>query len=901
MERMKRRFESDNMRRKANNSNNSSSGISSVNASSGNIRKWTAIYDYDANGDDELTLRIGQIVEVLSKDSKISGDEGWWTGKLGDKVGIFPANYVEPYNAGNSSSNRGSTIYEILLSDLKFEEVIGVGGFGKVYRGYYRNEEVAIKAARREPDDDKNDVRESVIQEAKLFWLLNHSNIVSLKGVCLEDPNYCIVLEYCSGGSLNRVLNGRRIPPDVLVDWAIQIAQGMDYLHTGTSITLIHRDLKSSNVLLNRPIINEDWYGKVLKITDFGLAREVYKTTRMSQAGTYAWMAPEVIKSSLFSKASDVWSYGVVLWELLTGESPYKGIDALAVAYGVAVNKLTLHIPSTCPFQFSSIMKACWDPDPHDRPSFAQIVFNLKTLSQSRFMETHRKSFHTLQENWKVEIEEMLEELKCKEKELRNREEELIKALNQQKMQEKFLRERERELAEREIEILERELHIIIQQQQQNKPVPKKRRGKFKKNRLTKILRYPSNTHLISMPSDFRHNITVQQEPSMVAKYPYIASSPDSPPPSPTVPRLRAYALQQTGSKGKTWGPSTLHQRERVNINQRVVFPEQNGHIKFSESAPNLGKTRIGMMLHNIAGADENADGDCNRNHTNGACSSSNECSKNRKKMDFAVYKIGTMLASIVLGVDIKPFHKNIPNDEYNEEYYAVNHTSPKHATYHGQTKHSVRPQLDLYNVDSTYSKEATSSTALLSDLNTYEPETDVGMYSNQTPTTRKSSSVSNESNDATIFSHPSTNYRTHRRTSSNTSSSSNINPSFDPDDYFIRYRGVSITPPLQQSHLNTPARRPTTLDLKATSNSVTTTPSSPDSSYGDSWNTTPSTASSQRSVRFCVTDAYKPSIKREYVNCPTLLDMPVEGQSQDGTVPLTALLCENIKNRSNF
>lgn len=109
--------------------------------------------------------------------------------------------------------------------------------------------------------------------------------------------------------------------------------------------------------MLSEPIENDDLQYKTLKITDFGLAREVYKTTRMSAAGTYAWMAPEVIKKSTFSKASDVWSYGVLLWELLTGETPYKGIDALAVAYGVAVNKLTLPIPSTCPQPWRCLME----------------------------------------------------------------------------------------------------------------------------------------------------------------------------------------------------------------------------------------------------------------------------------------------------------------------------------------------------------------------------------------------------------------------------------------------------------------------------------------------------------------------------------------------------------------
>lgn len=103
--------------------------------------------------------------------------------------------------------------------------------------------------------------------------------------------------------------------------------------------------------------MDKDYRSVTLKITDFGLAREVCGTTRMSMCGTYAWMAPEVIKHSMFSRASDIWSYGVVIWELLTGETPYKGIDALAVAYGVAVNKLTLPVPTTCPQPFAQLMQ----------------------------------------------------------------------------------------------------------------------------------------------------------------------------------------------------------------------------------------------------------------------------------------------------------------------------------------------------------------------------------------------------------------------------------------------------------------------------------------------------------------------------------------------------------------
>lgn len=216
---------------------------------------YTAIYDYSANGEDELSLRKGQVVEVLSKDAKISGDEGWWTGKIGDKVGIFPANFVDeddPINSTHMNSVIGDIQPEkINFNELELGEVIGVGGFGKVYRAIWNSHEVAVKAVRPDSEEDVSVTLVNVLKEAKLFGLLKHVNIVALEGVCLELPNLCLVLEYARGGSLNRVLAGRKIRPDVLVDWAIQIARGMLYLHSGAPISLIHRDLKSSNGKIN--------------------------------------------------------------------------------------------------------------------------------------------------------------------------------------------------------------------------------------------------------------------------------------------------------------------------------------------------------------------------------------------------------------------------------------------------------------------------------------------------------------------------------------------------------------------------------------------------------------------------------------------------------------------------
>ncbi|KAH9369356.1 hypothetical protein HPB48_018780 [Haemaphysalis longicornis] len=495
---------------------------------------WTAAYDYEASGDDELSLQRGQTVEVLSKDARISGDDGWWTGKIGDRA-------LEPRPR------------EIAFGELELEEVIGVGrlrqGLPRPVAGPGGGRQGRRARTRTE---DVEAAAQSVRQEGQLFWRLAHPNVGEPAGRVPRAAHLCLVL----------------------VDWAVQIARGMHYLHVEAS--LIHRDLKSSNVLLSEPYAERS--RKTLKITDFGLARQV-------------------IKASTFSRASDVWSYGVLLWELLTGETPYKGIDALAVAYGVAVNKLTLPIPSTCPAPFSRLMQACWSSDPHERPAFSAILLELDKITRSPFMSTPHESFHTLQEDWRHEIAHLFEEscecpyngrlqVRCREKELRCREEELHRAFVQQKLQEALLQQREQELAEREISLLERELNVMILAQQEHHapPTPRKRGGHFRKSRL-RLLRTGAQ---ISMPSDFRHNITVQHTPTHDFRSLRVPASPESPPASPSMPRLRAYALPPDGGlKGKTWGPSSVHQRERQSPRARKhLLVEANK--RWSRSAPNL-------------------------------------------------------------------------------------------------------------------------------------------------------------------------------------------------------------------------------------------------------------------------------------------------------------------------
>lgn len=528
---------------------------------------WTALYDYEAQGEDELTLRRGEIVVVLSTDSEVSGDVGWWTGKIGDKVGVFPKDFVtdeDPLQMNVSSAIGDIQPHEIEYNEMEIKEVIGSGGFCKVHRGYYDGEEVAIKIAHQTGEDDMQRMRENVLQEAKLFWALKHENIAALRGVCL-NTKLCLVMEYARGGSLNRILAGK-IPPDVLVNWAIQIARGMNYLHNEAPMSIIHRDLKSSNVLIYEAIEGNHLQQKTLKITDFGLAREMYNTQRMSAAGTYAWMPPEVISVSTYSKSSDVWSYGVLLWELITGETPYKGFDPLSVAYGVAVNTLTLPIPKTCPETWGALMKSCWQTDPHKRPGFKEILKQLESIACSKFTLTPQESFHYMQECWKKEIAEVLHDLREKEKELRNKEEQLLRVQNEQREKATLLKIQEQILREREMVLIEREL-VMMQ------PVPSKR--KPKKGKKNKPLQ-------ISLPTGFRHTITAVRDKA-------------EQPGSPSFSGLRIVALTD-GHKGKTWGPSTTHQRERSLLPSQLgggqpEWPAQTStHSSFSKSAPNLDK-----------------------------------------------------------------------------------------------------------------------------------------------------------------------------------------------------------------------------------------------------------------------------------------------------------------------
>ena len=221
------------------------------------LKKNYGIVIGDFNGlyGDELTIRVGEKIEIISKDTMVSRNIGWWTGRDDrGKIGIFPAACISVDSPSGSSAGAsekeasgGEYSLEIHSKDVDMKEIVGIGGFGKVYRAIYQGQEVAVKVAKTTTFDSLKAVQD-VISEAEKFAHLAHNNVCALVGVVLVK-DVCLVMEYAKGGALSELLHkkGVSLPVNVILDWALQIADGMNYLHNIAQPSLIHRDLKSSN------------------------------------------------------------------------------------------------------------------------------------------------------------------------------------------------------------------------------------------------------------------------------------------------------------------------------------------------------------------------------------------------------------------------------------------------------------------------------------------------------------------------------------------------------------------------------------------------------------------------------------------------------------------------------
>ncbi|WKX88707.1 hypothetical protein Q1695_008380 [Nippostrongylus brasiliensis] len=273
--------------------------------------------------------------------------------------------------------------WEIPFEAITGLEWLGAGSQGAVFKGCLNGQTVAVKKVKLKEETDIKHLRH-----------LNHPNIIKFIGVCTQAPCYCLVMEYCPNGQLGDILKSDRVIGwEEWCSWSRQIAEGMEYLHKNK---VIHRDLKSPNILFD-----EDG---VVKICDFGTSHQQKKqnSTVMSFCGTVSWMAPEVIKKQPCCEKVDVYSYGVVLWELVTREQPYKNINQMAIIYGVGSNNLSLPIPDSAPDGLKMLMRQCWSATPRNRPSFTQCLKYMDIL-YAEFKEMGSEEFFRRSAKWRAD------------------------------------------------------------------------------------------------------------------------------------------------------------------------------------------------------------------------------------------------------------------------------------------------------------------------------------------------------------------------------------------------------------------------------------------------------------------------------------------------------------------
>lgn len=257
------------------------------------------------------------------------------------------------------------------FKDFELQKKIGSGGYAEVYLGYQRSTGKVVAIKRLHSQQFNATAFENFRRELEIFAKLQHFAVLPFVGVCMKPP-YCIITEFMSGGCLFNRLHSESEQLDAtqLTIIALGVACGMEYIH---EMDMVHRDLKSLNILLDadcRPMI-----------CDFGMSRlrPSDDSIMTGSVGTTQWAAPEVLNSEKYCEKADVYSYGILLWELLTHDIPFRGLKNVQVALAVINQDSRPLIPQNCPPKLGKLIKICWDKDPNRRPDFKTIVGAFKT------------------------------------------------------------------------------------------------------------------------------------------------------------------------------------------------------------------------------------------------------------------------------------------------------------------------------------------------------------------------------------------------------------------------------------------------------------------------------------------------------------------------------------------
>ncbi|XP_014670463.1 PREDICTED: tyrosine-protein kinase Abl-like, partial [Priapulus caudatus] len=262
--------------------------------------------------------------------------------------------------------------WEIERTEFAMKQRLGGGQYGDVYEAVWKrhNKTVAVKTLKEESMALKD-----FLEEAAIMKEMKHPNLVQLLGVCTREPPFYIVTEFMQHGNLLdylRSTNKDDLSAVTLMYMASQVAAAMEYLE---SRNFIHRDLAARNCLVAD--------NHFVKVCDFGLARLTRDDTYTAHAGAkfpIKWTAPEGLAYNTFSIKSDVWAFGVLLWEIATyGMSPYPGVD-LTEVYHLLEKGYRMERPQGCPENVYDLMKKCWQWDPNQRPTFKEIGRELEDM-----------------------------------------------------------------------------------------------------------------------------------------------------------------------------------------------------------------------------------------------------------------------------------------------------------------------------------------------------------------------------------------------------------------------------------------------------------------------------------------------------------------------------------------
>ena len=260
---------------------------------------------------------------------------------------------------------------EVDPDEIEKESIIGVGEFGDVWKGYLSRHErkipVALKILK-SASSEKN--KDDFFKEASVMGQFSHPNVIFLYGVTLKRP-IMIVTPFMQNGSLDKYLTSHmnNVPFDHLVTLCYGVARGMVYL---SLLGFVHRDLAARNILLDKDLTP--------KITDFGLSRETEEDFYRVHTGgkiPVRWTAPEAILYRKFNTASDMWSFGVLMWEVMSfGQTPYGDTDNFTIMEELQKG-YRLPAPDSCPSVIYTLMLSCWNKTPEQRPSFTDIQQSL--------------------------------------------------------------------------------------------------------------------------------------------------------------------------------------------------------------------------------------------------------------------------------------------------------------------------------------------------------------------------------------------------------------------------------------------------------------------------------------------------------------------------------------------